>query len=58
MRAWVGAVPEYVEVVREPGWLERIDEALETWAARPKEKTLVAPFEHGATAGAQRMANE
>lgn len=32
MREWVGAVPGYVEVVRESGYLERITQALCDWA--------------------------
>jgi hypothetical protein len=31
MRAWVGAVPGYREVVRESGYLERVDAALRQW---------------------------
>jgi hypothetical protein len=32
MRAWVGAVPGYEEVVREGRWLERITDVLSAWA--------------------------
>jgi hypothetical protein len=31
MRAWVGAVPGYREVVRESGYLDRVDERLYEW---------------------------
>ncbi|HTQ04347.1 MAG TPA: hypothetical protein VMI54_10840 [Polyangiaceae bacterium] len=34
MGAWVGAVPGYVEVVREDGYLERITRTLSQWACR------------------------
>ncbi len=33
MRAWVGAVPGYQEIVREDGYLERIDATLSRWGA-------------------------
>jgi len=29
---WVGAVPDYLEVVREDGYLERVSQTLERWA--------------------------
>lgn len=32
MREWVGAVPGYVEVVREPDYLERVTRVLGAWA--------------------------
>ncbi|WP_437995318.1 hypothetical protein WMF26_28895 [Sorangium sp. So ce185] len=35
MRAWVGAVPGYEEVVRESGYLERVRRGLSGWAAAP-----------------------
>jgi hypothetical protein len=31
--AWVGAVPEYQEVVRDEGYLARIDAVLRAWRA-------------------------
>jgi hypothetical protein len=34
MGQWVGAVPDYVELVRESGYLERVTQALCEWAAR------------------------
>ncbi len=33
MRAWVGALPGYVEVVRDAGYLDGIGAALATWVA-------------------------
>jgi hypothetical protein len=33
MREWVGAVPEYREIVRDDGYLERVARALSGWAA-------------------------
>jgi hypothetical protein len=35
MRAWVGAVPGYREVVRDATYLDRVSAALEAWAATP-----------------------
>ena len=35
MREWVGAVPEYRELVRAPGYLEQIAHTLRDWAAEP-----------------------
>ncbi|AGP38164.1 hypothetical protein [Sorangium cellulosum] len=35
MRAWVGAVPGYQEVVRESDYLERVRRGLSEWAAAP-----------------------
>ncbi|WP_437630314.1 hypothetical protein [Sorangium sp. So ce854] len=35
MRAWVGAVPGYQEIVRERGYLERVRRVLSGWAAAP-----------------------
>ena len=35
MRAWVGAVPGYRELVREEGYLERASDQLGEWADRP-----------------------
>ena len=32
MREWVGAVPGYLEVVREPCYLERVSEILDEWS--------------------------
>jgi hypothetical protein len=34
MRAWVGAVPGYQEIVRDNGYLERVSGALTEWGAR------------------------
>ena len=34
MRAWVGAVPGYREIVRESGYLERVSGGLTEWGAR------------------------
>jgi hypothetical protein len=31
MRAWVGAVPGYREVVRESGYLEKVSDLLNEW---------------------------
>jgi hypothetical protein len=35
MRAWVGAVPGYREVVREHGYLETVSDAMNEWAKAP-----------------------
>ncbi len=35
MRAWVGAVPGYRELVRKEGYLERASDTLRQWADRP-----------------------
>ncbi|MBL8606459.1 MAG: hypothetical protein JNL38_04030 [Myxococcales bacterium] len=35
MRAWVGAVPGYVEVVRSPGYLDQLRAEVGGWLARP-----------------------
>lgn len=45
MREWVGAVPGYREVVREPGYLERVKAGLVEWVARaPRSfKRCLAP---------------
>jgi hypothetical protein len=43
MRAWVGAVPGYREIVREPGYLERIDGVLTEWGAQGLAGRSVAP---------------
>jgi len=34
MRAWDGVVPGYREIVREPGYLERVSASLAAWAAQ------------------------
>lgn len=39
MREWVGAVPGYVEIVRERGYLDRISRALLEWSAGPVTAT-------------------
>jgi hypothetical protein len=41
MRAWVGAVPGYQEIVRDGGHLDRVCDALSAWASSPS-----APCEH------------
>jgi hypothetical protein len=35
MREWVGAVPGYREIVRDPGYLERVSDGLSEWGASP-----------------------
>ena len=35
MRQWVGAIPSYQEIVREPAYLERISATLQRWASCP-----------------------
>jgi hypothetical protein len=39
MRAWVGAVPGYREIVRESGYLERVSGGLTEWDLTPPSAT-------------------
>ena len=38
MRAWVGAVPGYEEIVRDGGYLDRVREGLSAWAGGPSSR--------------------
>ena len=38
MRAWVGAVPGYEEIVRDGGYLDRVHDALSGWATAPSSR--------------------
>ncbi|WP_437874680.1 hypothetical protein [Sorangium sp. So ce513] len=46
MRAWVGAVPGYQEIVRERGYLERVRRVLSGWAAAPSDFPMAPPTTH------------
>jgi hypothetical protein len=38
MRAWVGSVPGYEEIVRDAGYLDRVRDALSGWASAPPSR--------------------
>jgi hypothetical protein len=56
MRAWVGAVPGYREIVRESGYLERVSGGLTEWAGEgPRQTTIpVTPPSATRSSGALR----
>ena len=53
MRAWVGAVPEYREIVRENGHLERVSAGLTEWG-EPGPRRPVTPPSATRSSGAPR----
>jgi hypothetical protein len=54
MRAWVGAVPGYREIVRESGYLERVTGGLAEWGAPGLARRAVTPPAATRSSGALR----